>query len=217
MILKPDSKIVFIGDSITDAGRDKPGTGEGLFGAYGNGYVSLVNAMLFTLEPAKRYRVVNKGVSGNTIRDLKARWQADVLGAAPDYLSIMIGINDVWRQFDMPLVIEAGVPVEEYRDTLGELIEKTLPTIQGLILCTPYYIEANRDDAMRKTMDGYADAVRDAAKQHDAILVDTQAAFDRHLEHYHPNQLAWDRVHPNLTGHFILAKAWLDAVGRPIG
>jgi lysophospholipase L1-like esterase len=110
MLIQPNSKLVMIGDSITDCGRARP-VGEGLFEALGKGYVSLVDASLQAKEARQRIRVVNMGTSGNTVRDLKARWQSDVFDLNPDWLSIMIGINDVWRQFDSPLQAEWGVPL----------------------------------------------------------------------------------------------------------
>src|SRR5699024_10230008 len=98
MKLKKSQKLLFIGDSVTDCERAKP-HGEGLFQALGNGYVSIIDSFLQSTYPELGIRVVNKGLSGNTVRDLKARWQEDVLDQSPDWLAIMIGINDVWRQF----------------------------------------------------------------------------------------------------------------------
>jgi lysophospholipase L1-like esterase len=147
------------------------------------------------------------------VRDLKSRWQADVLDQNPDWVSVMIGINDVWRQFDLPKRTEMHVLPEEYEQTLDELLSQTRPTIKGLVLVTPYYIESNPNDAMRKRMSEYGAIVKKLAAKHDAIFVDTQAAFDRVLEHLYPSTLAWDRVHPIQGGHMILAKAFLDAVG----
>jgi lysophospholipase L1-like esterase len=212
MLIHPNSKLVMIGDSITDCGRAKP-VGEGLFEALGKGYVSLVDALLQASHPQDCIRVVNMGTSGNTVRDLKARWQSDVLELSPDWLSIMIGINDVWRQFDTPLQAEWGVPPEEYERSLGELIERTQPRLKGLVLMTPYFIEPNRGDAMRARMDQYSEVVRRLAHSYQAVLVDTQAAFDGVLAYVHPMALAWDRVHPNQAGHMLIARTFLRAVG----
>lgn len=213
MRIAPHSKVLFIGDSITDAGRDGNQKGEGLFEAYGRGYVIVVKGLLDCHCPQHRLRVLNQGVSGNNVRALADRWQRDVLAHNPDWLSVCIGINDVWRQFDTPLIVENHVPLEEYEHTLQRLLEKTRPGLKGLVLMTPYVIEPNRDDAMRLRMTEYAQAVRRLASRYDAVLVDTQAAFDAYLEHYHPMSIAWDRIHPNLSGHTILASAWLRAVG----
>ncbi len=209
MIIHPKSKLLFIGDSITDCDRARPiGEGTGL----GNGYVSLVNALLTASYPQHHIRILNVGTSGNTIRDLDARWQTDVLNLKPDWLSVMIGINDVWRQFDAPLQTEGHVALDEYTATLDKLLQKTRPTLKGLVMMTPYFIEPSRTDPMRAMMDKYGHAVRQLARKHKALFVDTQAAFDVFLQTVHPMSLAWDRVHPNLTGHTLLARAFLKAV-----
>ena len=212
MKIQPNSKLVMIGDSITDCERARP-VGEGLFEAIGKGYVSLVDGLLGATYPAHRIRVVNMGTGGNTVRDLKARWQTDVLALKPDWLSVMIGINDVWRQFDSPLQVEQHVGLTEYESTLNELLHVTAPTLKGLVLMTPYVIEPNRADPMRQTMDAYGQVMRQLAERYQAVFVDTQAAFDAVLAHIHPMALAWDRVHPTRTGHTILARAFLQAVG----
>lgn len=211
MLIPSNSKLVMIGDSVTDCERARP-IGEGLFEALGKGYVSQINAILQSGETQAGIRVVNVGTSGNTVRDLEARWQADVFDLQPDWLSIMIGINDVWRQFDTPLQPEWSVPLAEYRQTLSRLIEKTQPQLKGLVLMTPYFIEPNRQDAMRARMDQYGDVVRALAAQYGTLLVDTQAAFDQALRGLHPMSLAWDRVHPNSVGHMLIARAFLRAV-----
>jgi len=212
MMIEPCSKLVMIGDSVTDCGRARP-VGEGLFEALGKGYVSLVDALLQATQPEKKIRVVNMGTSGNTVRDLKVRWQTDVIDIAPDWLSIMIGINDVWRQFDTPLQAEWSVPLNEYAETLDELVAQTLPSVKGMVLMTPYFIEPNQSDAMRKRMDQYGAAVKAIGKKYQVITVDTQATFDEVLAHLHPISLAWDRVHPNQIGHMLIARAFLTAVG----
>jgi lysophospholipase L1-like esterase len=157
--------------------------------------------------------VVNKGYSGFTVRALKECWQEDVLAQCPDWLSVMIGINDVWRQFDSPKMPERHVGLEEYEATLDELVTAALPGLTGLILVTPYYIEPNKADPMRVRMDAYGAVVKSLAGKYDALLVDTQAGFDHLLQFMHPMALAWDRIHPNSSGHAVLAKCFLDAIG----
>ncbi|MEF3304540.1 SGNH/GDSL hydrolase family protein [Paenibacillus sp. GYB003] len=201
-----------IGDSITDCGRARP-VGEGRGEALGKGYVSLVDALLGTVYPDREIRVTNMGISGNTVRNLKDRWQTDVIELKPDWLSIMIGINDVWRQYDLPTYTEKHVRIDEYERTLRELIELTKPVVKKLVLMTPFYIEPNRDDPMRAMMDRYGRVVEKLAGEAGAVFVDTQKAFDAVLPHYYPAALAWDRVHPSMTGHMVLARAFLNEVG----
>ena len=218
LTLQSDAKLVMIGDSITDCGRARP-VGEGLGEALGKGYVALVDAALRAGYPDRRIRTTNMGCSGNTVRDLKQRWQTDVLNLKPDWVSIMIGINDVWRQFDLPLQPECHVYPAEYEMTLDELVALTKPRVKGLVLMTPYYIEPNKADAMRARMDDYGAVVKRLAQKHAVLCIDTQAAFDRVLKEFYPAALAWDRVHPSLAGHQIIARAFLDAMesgGKPV-
>jgi lysophospholipase L1-like esterase len=205
-------KLVFIGDSITDCGRTQP-VAEGLFDPLGRGYVTFVDALINAVYPERAIRVVNVGSSGHTVVDLQSRWQKDVIDLKPDWLSVMIGTNDVWRQFDLPKLVEQHVDPGVYEQTYDRILSIARPILKGLVLMTPFYIESNKADAMRQRMDAYGAIVKSLAARHDAVFVDTQAAFDRALEHQHSAALAWDRVHPNQTGHMILAKAFLDAVG----
>jgi lysophospholipase L1-like esterase len=206
------SKLVMIGDSITDVGRAHP-IGEGGGEALGRGYVSLVDALIGATYPERGIRVVNQGTSGNTVRDLKARWTSDVIDLKPDWLSIMIGINDVWRHYDCPLFPEIHVSAAEYEATLEELAARSRPLLKGLVLMTPYFIEPNPSETMRAHMDRYGAIVKKLAARHDAIFVNVQQAFETVLKHNHPATYAGDRVHPNLTGHMVIARAFLDGVG----
>jgi lysophospholipase L1-like esterase len=211
MKIAKGQKLVMIGDSITDCGRAQP-VGEGLFDAICKGYVAQVDAQLSAAYPCLAIRVVNMGTSGHTVRELKARWKRDVLDQKPDWLSIMIGINDVWRQFDLPRQPEIHVLPAEYEQTLDQLVRQASAKVKNLVLMTPYFIEPNRADPMRRQMDRYSAIVRKLAAKHRTIFVNTQAAFDEVLKHTHPMSLAWDRVHPNHIGHAIIARAFLKAV-----
>ncbi len=210
--LKPAQKLVMIGDSVTDCERARP-VGEGLFGATGKGYVTLIDGQLSTAYPAHGIRVVNMGCSGHQAPDLVKRWKTDVLDLKPDWVSIMIGINDVWRQFDIPRQVETHVLPKAYEAALERMATLTRKSVSGLVLMTPFYIESNPADAMRARMDEYGAIVKRVARKHGALFVDTQAAFNRLLEHTHSAAIAWDRVHPNHIGHHALARAFLEAVG----
>ena len=213
MLFKPNQKVVFIGDSITDFERARP-VGEGLFGAIGKSYVGIVEGLTAAAYPDYHVRFVNMGIGGNTVLDLQDRWQTDVLDLCPDWLFVYIGINDVWRQFDSPLQTEKHISPALFESTYRELIEKTVGSLKGgLVLMTPHFLETNKNDPMRIRMDEYGDIVRRLAKEYGALLVDTQAAFDDFLAHNHPMVINWDRIHPNVMGHCILARAVLKTVG----
>jgi lysophospholipase L1-like esterase len=186
---------------------------EGLGEALGKGYVAQIDALLTAVYPEYKIRVVNMGSSGNTIRDLENRWQSDVLDLKPDWLSVMIGINDVWRQFDSPLRPEIAVTPDEYEPIYRRILTAARPSLKGLVLLTPFYIEPNATDAMRARMDEYGAIVQKLADEFDATFVNTQDAYNAVLTHLYPATLAWDRVHPGAGGHMVLARAFLNAVG----
>lgn len=212
MVIESGSKLVMIGDSITDQERGRP-IGEGLWGAIGKGYVGYVEALLESTYPEKRIRVVNMGCSGDTTRNLRDRWESDVLALKPDWLSILIGINDVWRQFDTPLITENHVYLDEYCENLEYVVKITRPQLKGLVIMTPYYMELNKKDPMRVMMDRYGQAAKEIADKYDAITIDLQVAFDAFGSHIHPCRIAWDMIHPNTTGNMVIARAFLRAVG----
>lgn len=101
MIFENMDRIVFAGDSVTDMDSANP-VGEGLFESLGRSYVRIIENMLVAWYPELNIRITNAGISGNTSRDLLARFDRDVVSLDPDYVSICIGINDVWRQFGLP-------------------------------------------------------------------------------------------------------------------
>jgi lysophospholipase L1-like esterase len=214
MRIESGEKLLFIGDSITDCGRVRP-HGEGPGQAVGTGYVSLVKALLAAAYPERRIRVVNRGIGGNTVRGLEGRWEDDVLRVKPDWLSVMIGINDVWRAFDCAEIPGRAVTLDRYRETLDRLLAgaREALALKGLVLMSPFYIEPNPEEPLRAAMDRYGAAVRELAAAHGASFVDVQAAFDRLLQHRHPTAIAGDRVHPDLTGHAVIARAFLETVG----
>ena len=123
MIFQNNDRIVFAGDSVTDMGSTNP-IGEGLFENVGRGYVRLVESFLSAYYPEILTRVTNAGISGNTSRDLLARFDRDVVSLNPDWVSVCIGINDVWRQFDCPAIPDGHVMPEEYRNNVEEMILK---------------------------------------------------------------------------------------------
>lgn len=208
MKISDGEKVVFIGDSITDCGRGQP---IGQYGGLGDGYVACVDSLLAACYPERRIKILNTGTSGNRVIDLEARWKTDALDLQPDWLSVMIGINDVWRQFDSALEPDQ-VLIEQYETVYRSLLAQARPGLKGLVLMSPYFIEPNRTDPMRARMDAYGEVVARLSADFDAIYVDVQAAFDRYLEHRPSQSLCDDRVHPNKTGHMIIATAFLTKI-----
>jgi lysophospholipase L1-like esterase len=207
--LSDGTTLLFTGDSITDCGRARPlGERDGL----GEGYVAFVNGVLAVRQPEVSIRILNTGIGGNRVTDLEGRWDDDVLAYQPNWLSVLIGINDVWRHFDWHMHPNQ-VAITRFEEVYRQLLVRTRPTLDGLVLMTPYFIELRSDDPMRVQMDAYGAVVQRLAEEFDAVFVDLQSAFNRVLAHRPSQSLAGDRVHPNKTGHLIIAEAFLEAVG----
>lgn len=205
MLFGSGQKILLIGDSITDCGR------RDVFAPYGNGYVSMVRAFLLARYPDLGLSFVNRGIGGDTVRHLAQRWEQDVIAERPDWLSVKIGINDVWRAFGENA--SEAVPIDEYEATLRTLLDRAREaTGARLIFMEPYVIEPDRTEPMRAAMDEFGAVVDRLAEEYGAVLVRTQAAFDAVLEHTPPTDWAEDRVHPALPGHAVIALAFLRAV-----
>ena len=209
MIFQNNDRIVFAGDSVTDMGSTNP-IGEGLCENVGRGYVRLVESFLSSYYPEILTRVTNAGISGNTSRDLLARFDRDVVSLNPDWVSVCIGINDVWRQFDCPAIPDGHVMPEEYRNNVEEMILKVKDKVKGIFILSPYYIESNHDDFMRKRMDEYVEISKELAEKHGCRFVDFQKVFENYCKIRHSAYIAWDRVHPNQVGSMLMAKAFLE-------
>ena len=202
--MQDNTVIVFAGDSVTDA--DKANT----YDSAGNGYVRLVRNYLRAFRPQEWYKVVNAGISGNTTRDLLARWDKDVAGENPDVIFCLIGINDVWRHFDgLELPVNA-VGEEEFGRNMRAICEK-MKGKRAFVL-SPYYLERNRSDEMRAMTERYAAAVRRAAEECGLAYIDVQADFDEYMKSRSGQSISWDRVHPGEVGSMILARAVLRAL-----
>jgi lysophospholipase L1-like esterase len=217
MHIQPNSRLLFIGDSITDCGRRRP-IGEGGFGLeLGNGFVNLVGVALAAAYPDYGIKIINMGIAGNTARDLKARWKTDVLDLRPDWLVIKIGINDVFQSYGFGWGRVRSTALKEYEDILEGVVQQVRPQLQGLVMMTPYIVEPDRREPLRTAMDEYGAVVGQIAARHRAVLVDTQAAFDRVNEWMRPMELAADQIHVNMIGHMVLARAFLHSIGYSWG
>lgn len=188
---------MFTGDSVTDCGRrDDP---DGL----GAGYVREIAA---ALDGAS---VTNTGVSGNRVVDLRQRWRADVLDQAPELLSVLIGVNDMWRRYDSNDPTSVDAFDDGYRSLLGSVDTKST----RLVLVEPFLLPVTADQqSWREDLDPKIDAVRRIAADYGATLVPADVELNRIAETAGAAALAEDGVHPTMLGHRRLARIWLDAV-----
>ena len=160
-----------------------------------------------------------RGVIGDDItsRDLLERFGRDVTSLNPDWVSICIGINDVWRQFDSPAMPDCQVLPQEYEQNLEKMILEVKGKVKGIFLLSPYYMEPNREDKMRRRMDEYVAICAGLAGKHGCMYVDFQKMYEDYCNIRHSASIAWDRVHPNRVGATLMARAFLERCGFDYG
>lgn len=195
--------IVFAGDSTTDS--DKLSTVDQI----GTGYVKVVRDSLVAFRPWENYRVWNAGVNGHTSRDLLLRWDRDVLSRQPDYVFCMIGINDVWRQFDYLAPSVDLVSLEEYKKNLSEIAQKSA-AIQNFYFMTPFFMERNRQDEMLCLAQRYAQGMKEVANEYGRKVLNLQEKFDDYMKSRSGLSICGDRVHPSFVGSLIIARCILQ-------
>ncbi|WP_088809786.1 MULTISPECIES: SGNH/GDSL hydrolase family protein [unclassified Listeria] len=190
--------ILFQGDSITDAGRNRADSGS-----LGEGYVAMISRML------PEFRVINRGVSGDLTTDMRARWQQDAIRLAPDYLSILIGINDTWRSFSEWRDTSTGTFKAVYADVLEDVTQNTEAK---LILMEPFVlpIPADRKD-WRADLDPKIHAVRELADEYGALYVPLDGMLNAAGIAQGYAEIAPDGVHPTKRGHELIAEAWCSS------
>jgi len=205
MDIKNGQTILFIGDSITDCGRT---TTEG---PLGNGYVKMFADMLMIRHPQKTITIINKGISGSVITGLRDRWHDDVLRNKPDWLSIKIGINDLHKTLRKD---PEAVPPELYRETYEDIILRTISTLPRcrILLIDPFYISNESSptsfrSAVLKLLAEYLKIVHNLSSKHNTLLVKTHEIFQRLLKTHEPDTFCPEPVHPNPTGHMVIAEA----------
>ncbi|MBO5872798.1 MAG: SGNH/GDSL hydrolase family protein [Clostridia bacterium] len=205
--------ILFQGDSITDCGRDKiNSTSEG------RGYPLLVKAELGESNPLD-YTFLNRGISGNRIVDVYARIKSDIINLKPDYMSLLIGVNDVWHEINS----QNGVDTDKFEKIYSMLIEEVkaaLPDIK-IFLLAPYVIEGsstenceekpNRWELFREGVDEKIESVKRVGQKFNLPVVELQPIFDEACKRAPNTHWSADGVHPTATGHTLIKRAWLSA------
>ena len=210
--LKPGVTLLFQGDSITDAGRSREAAGEpNSQPALGNGYAWLAASQLLVDRPGDGIKIFNRGISGNRVPDLAARWQAECIDLQPNVLSILIGVNDIWRTFDSG---DKGT-AEIYEEGYHALIEQTKTALPEttLVICEPFVLRcgAVKDDWLPK-FDGYRAGAKRVAEQAGAIFVPFQSMFDEASKLAPAERWAKDGVHPSADGAALMAHTWRRVV-----
>ncbi len=207
LIFKAKQTIEFIGDSITDCGRREP-----LLAPLGDGYVQIIHSLLQAGYPELKLTIVNKGISGDTILDLKTRWNSDVLEVNPNWLFIYIGVNDVWRFFEGNR--EEAVALPEFSNTYRQLItEAQIKTDAQIRLVSPFLAEKDLGNPFRKKLSQYQVEIDNLAEELGIPVVHLQPAFDWAMLSKPGNYWTSDKVHPTREGHMLIALTILRVCG----
>jgi lysophospholipase L1-like esterase len=209
--LQQGSRILFQGDSITDAGRDKSKQDEANdFDMLGKGYVKVAAYYLLAKYADLKFKIYNRGISGNKVPDLAARWDADCIDLKPDVLSILVGINDYWHTVAFGNKYQGTA--EDYQRGYTELLARTkqaLPDVQ-IVVCEPFALRDNWVEVLKPRRAG----AQAAAESVGALWVPYQAMFDAAVAAGSPGQhWLWDGVHPTEHGQGLMAALWLSATG----
>ena len=209
--LSKGNTILFQGDSITDAGRDKKNEVPNQQKAFGKGYAWMAASQLLISKTTHNLSIHNRGISGNKVHQLDARWDKDCIQLKPNVLSILIGVNDIWHGLNG----RYDGTVKTYEDDYRKLIEKTrklLPKV-NLVICEPFVLKCGAvTDKWFPEFDKYRASARKIASENEALFVPFQAMFDEAVKYAEPKHWAGDGVHPSPHGASLMAHFWIQAV-----
>ena len=205
-LIKDDALVLFQGDSIIDAGRSRENDAD-----LGRGYAGMTAAWFSALHPELNVRFLNRGIGGNTVKDLQARWQADCLDLKPSWVSILVGINEAARRY----AHSDPMPHEVYEATYRDILTQATDTLDArLILMEPFVLPTDADRIQwREDLDPKIHIVRNLAREFEAILIPLDGIFAQASALRELAFWAQDGVHPTPAGHALITRVWLQAVG----
>ena len=204
--------ILFQGDSITDAGREKEKQLANSPGSFGSGYAFLAASSILNEFASKELSIYNRGISGNKVYQLADRWEKDCLDLKPQVLSILIGVNDFWHKLNG----KYEGTVELYETDLRKLLEQTkkaLPEVK-LIIGEPFAVLDGSavDEKWFPKFDEYRFSAKKLATEFETIFIPFHDIFFNAQKHAPGKYWTGDGVHPSMAGSALMAQAWLKAV-----
>ena len=204
--------ILFQGDSITDAHREKKNELPNNPHSFGLGYAFLAASSLLNSLPEKELTIYNRGISGNKVYQLADRWQKDCLDLKPNVLSILIGVNDYWHKRKNGY---EGT-IEIYENDFDALLQKTKDSFPELklIICEPFLLANTSviDNSWLAPFKEYQDAAKRISDKFETIWVPFQKVFNEAVKHAPATYWTADGVHPAMPGAQLMAEAWLRTV-----
>ncbi|MCY7293228.1 MAG: SGNH/GDSL hydrolase family protein [Ferruginibacter sp.] len=210
--LNSDDVILFQGDSITDAGRKKDDNNFNNPTSLGSGYVVQAAGELLLNHADKNLKIYNKGISGNKVFQLAARWDKDCLEIKPTVLTILIGVNDYWHKHDG----KYNGTLEVYKKDFKALLERTktaLPNVK-FVIGEPFALNGIKavKDTWYPEFDAYRAAAKEIALEFNAVFIPYLKVFDESSKVANGVYWTGDGVHPTLAGAKLMAPAWLKEV-----
>ena len=203
------SRIVFIGDSITDADRD-----DRAYAPLGRGYVHFAGNALLAKYPQLELDIVNTGVGGDTIRDMQQRWEANCLSLRPDIASVMIGVNDAWYRATGSDIGGRVASPEQYEVTYDQLLVSLKKRCAcDVVLMEPFVFSNDLSDPLRGMVEPYVEIVNTLAAKHRTVVVPLQNKINALIAQVAPETWSDDSVHPFTWAHAWIAQQWLEATG----
>ncbi len=200
--------VLFQGDSITDCGRRNKGTDD-----LGDGYPKTVKTLYDALFPNNDVIFVNRGISGNRTRDLLLRYEDDFLAVKPDFVSILIGINDTWRRYDSNDITSPERFTDEYERLLKK-IKRDMPDTK-IMLMIPFLIHTKPEKIVwHEDLDLKVIAVYELSKRYADYVLALDRVFEEAVTsgEFTPAEISGDGVHPESLGHSIIAANFLTAL-----
>jgi len=205
------ARILFQGDSITDMNRGRNGDPNHLLG---HSYAFIIGAEIGAHYPEQKLNFLNRGISGNSVTDLAARWKKDTLGEKPDILSVLIGINDIGKAFRVNKRVDVDLFEKTYDQILADA--RTANPKLKIVLCDPFVASgkgtSGRLNDWQEDVKKLQSVVERLATKYHAPVVHLQKVFDDAMKRADISYWIWDGVHPTYAGQQLLAEAWLKTV-----
>ncbi len=204
-LIQDNALVLFQGDSITDSGRSREDLNH-----LGDGYALITAGWFSALHPQKKVTFLNRGISGNRVPDLIGRWEKDCISLKPTWLSILIGVNDMWRRYDS----NDPTTTAQFESNYRRLLDQTYARMTAqVILCEPFLLSVNEQQkSWREDLDPKIEVVQRLSRDYKTLLVPLDSIFTEAAGQREPAYWLPDGVHTSPAGAALIAQSWLKAV-----
>jgi lysophospholipase L1-like esterase len=197
-------KVLFQGDSITDCGRDRSDPS-----ALGNGYVSIISDFFHANRADMPVETINRGISGNRTIDLVKRWKEDFEDIRPDWLSLLVGVNDCWRRYDRG----DPTPLEDFEIRYRFLLGKAYGLVERIIILEPFFLPVRKDfERWIEDLGPKVQVIRRLSREYKATYIPLDGLFTEATMKHPLSFFTRDGIHPTYEGHQFIAQSWLKSI-----